>query len=204
MGIYRERLVPHLIDYTMRTERIAPFRNEVVSGARGRVLEIGVGSALNLPYYGMPVTSLVGVEPSAILRRKAAPKLGGLGFPAALIDARAEALPFDRESFDTVVSTWTLCSIAEIARGLIELRRVLKPGGSLLFVEHGLSDDVALARWQGRLDPLWCRLSGGCHMNRPIARLIEAAGFHVAPLRTEYGPGPRLLSFFFIGAATPG
>jgi len=203
MGFYRDRIVPHLIDCTMRCKPLVPYRAEVAGGAQGRVLEIGIGSALNLPYYGTQVKALVGVEPCRVLRRKASAKLAGLRFPAELVEAGAEALPFDRASFDTVVSTCTLCSIAEIARALLEMRRVLKPDGRLLFVEHGLSDRPSLARWQDRLDPLWNRFSGGCHINRPITRLIETAGFRLEPLRTEYGPGPALLSFLFIGAAEP-
>lgn len=203
MSLYQRHIVPHLIHTAMRSPRIAPYRAEIAGEAQGRVLEIGIGSALNLGHYGPKVSALVGVEPSALLRRKAERALLAAAVPAELVAASAENLPFDRASFDTVVSSWTLCSITDVARALREVRRVIKPEGSFLFVEHGLSADAGVGRWQDRLDPLWGLFSGGCHLNRPIARFIEAAGFSFDSSRTEYAEGPRILTYLYIGRARP-
>jgi len=204
MGFYDRCVVPHLINLSMRTKRLAPYRVAAAGAATGRVLEIGLGSGLNLPFYGPAVTALVGVEPSAEGRRLARRRIMGAGFPVEVRDASAESLPFEDGDFDTVVTTFTLCTIPDAARALAEARRVLKPAGALLFAEHGRSPDARVVAWQDRLNPLWRRCAGGCNINRAIDALIAGAGFRIDGLETGYLPGPRVLSYVFRGQASPG
>ena len=180
MGFYQDRIVPHLVNLSMRNSRLAPYRERIASQAEGRVLEIGVGAGANLPLYTDRATEVLGVEPHPRLLNMAASKIGHV--PTKLIEGSAESIPLDESSVDTVVTTWTLCTIPDIAKALTEMRRVLKPGGQLLFVEHGLSPDQGVREWQDRLNPVWKKVAGGCNLNRPIADLIEAAGFRVSRL----------------------
>jgi ubiquinone/menaquinone biosynthesis C-methylase UbiE len=201
MGFYRDRIVPSLIDLAMRNAEATQRRTVVVPRARGRVLEVGIGSGLNLPYYTRDVTALVGVEPSAKLAAMTRRKLGGVPFPVELVERSAEALPLDDASFDTVVTTWVLCSIPDPLRALGEMRRVLAPGGMLVFVEHGLAPDAGVRRWQQRLNPLWRRISGGCNFDRGIDDLLGRAGFRIATLERFYLKGARLLTATYEGTA---
>jgi ubiquinone/menaquinone biosynthesis C-methylase UbiE len=201
MGFYRDRVVPSLIDLAMRNAEATRRRTVVVPRARGRVLEVGIGSGLNLPYYTRDVTALVGVEPSAKLAAMTRRKLGGVPFPVELVERSAEALPLDDASFDTVVTTWVLCSIPDPLRALGEMRRVLAPGGRLVFVEHGLAPDAGVRRWQQRLNPLWRRISGGCNFDRGIDDLLERAGFRIATLERFYLKGARLVTATYEGTA---
>ena len=186
----------------MRSGRLRPFRERVVGAAEGRVLELGAGSGLNLPLYGAGVREVLALEPSAQLRRIAARRPAAV--PTHWLDASAEALPLEDASVDTVVTTWTLCTIPDAERALAEAQRVLRPGGRLLFVEHGRAPEPSVARWQDRLDPYWGRIAGGCHLNRPIDRLIADAGFRLTALSSERSlPGPATHTFFYEGAATP-
>lgn len=199
MGIYQSRILPRLIDRVMRHDRHAPYRRRVVSQAAGRVLEIGTGSGLNLAFYPPAVTGILGLDPhprllALALRRQSA-------VPWTAVEGSAEAIPLDDASVDTVVSTWTLCSIPAVAGALAEARRVLKPGGKLLFVEHGLAPDPGVRRWQQRLNPAWKRMAGGCYLNRPIPDLVRQAGFHIAHLETGYADGLRPMSFTYEGCA---
>ncbi len=196
-------MLPRLLAMAMRQPDLVPFRSSVGQAAIGRVLELGIGPALNLPFYGPDVTSVTGIDPSPQLLAMAERKRGGHPFDVYLIEGSAEALPLDASSIDTVVTTWTLCTVPSAAAVLTEARRVLKPGGRLLFAEHGRAPEAAVARWQDRLDPVWTRIAGGCHMNRPIADHIAAAGFRMDGLRTAYIGGPRVLTFMYSGAATP-
>src|SRR5689334_2163302 len=168
MGFYRDRIVPSIIDVVMRNEDAARRRAVLVPQARGRVLEVGIGSGLNLPFYSRDVTALVGVEPSAKLAAMTRRRTDGLSFPVEVIERSAEEMPLEAGSFDTVVTTWVLCSIPDAVRALREMRRVLAPGGRLLFVEHGLAPDAGVRRWQQRLNPVWRRISGGCNFDRGI------------------------------------
>jgi ubiquinone/menaquinone biosynthesis C-methylase UbiE len=189
---------------SMRQKQLVPFRRRAVGAAEGRVLEIGVGSGMNLPLYGAAVASVIGLEPSSeLLRMARAHSLSAAGVPITLINASAESIPMESGSIDTVVTTWTLCTIPNASLALAEMRRVLKPAGALLFVEHGRAPEPGVARWQDRLDPLWSRLAGGCHLNRKIDDLIIGAGFRVEALKHARMPGPRTHSFLYEGSARP-
>ena len=203
MGIYSKAVLPWLLDLAMRNRRLAPLRERAVEPAAGLVLEIGVGSGVNLPLYGPAATAVVALDPSPELLLVAARRRLAAPVPATLVRASADRLPFAAASFDTVVMTWTLCSIPQPLPALIEMRRVLKRGGQLLFVEHGLSPEPRVAGWQRRLTPLWKRIGGGCHLDRNIDELIRAAGFEAngIEIETGYMPGPKPWTFMYQGRA---
>lgn len=201
MGFYQRHILPRLIDLAMRNKEAARYRERIVPSAGGEVLEIGAGSGLNLPFYGPQVRRLHALDPSEALQGMASRKLGRAPFPVDLLLGSAEQIPLADRSIDTVVTTWTLCSIPDVAEALREARRVLKPNGSLLFVEHGHAPDPGVARWQRRIEPVWKPLAGGCHLTRPIDRLIRDAGFEIAELETEYLKGPRPFTYTFFGRA---
>jgi ubiquinone/menaquinone biosynthesis C-methylase UbiE len=205
MGLYARYVLPCLLHAAMRQDVLRPFRARVAGAAKGRVLEVGIGSGLNLPLYGPAVREVVGVDPSAALLDRARRAAAGARVPVELVEGSAEALAFDAGRFDTVVTTWTLCTIPGADRALAEMRRVLRPGGSLLFVEHGRAlGEPGLARWQDRLDPLWSPLAGGCHLNRPVDALLRRNGFRLDALTTGHGvPGPRTHTFLYEGRARP-
>jgi ubiquinone/menaquinone biosynthesis C-methylase UbiE len=201
VGLYRKLVLPHLVDLSMKNPVSTKCRSEIIPKAAGRVLEVGIGSGLNFPFYGAGVSRVWGIDPSAELLAMARTKAAALPYPVELLCGSAEDLPLESASADTVVLTWTLCSIPNPARALQELRRVLKPGGSVLFAEHGLTPDPTVRAWQGRLNPLWKRIAGGCNMNRKIDDLIASAGFSIKELHTSYLPGPRLLTYTYRGIA---
>ena len=203
MGLYARYVLPWILDATMRQDMLNPYRHRLAAQARGRVLEIGMGSALNLPHYREAATEIVGLEPSSPLLAKARSAIAGSSRRVVLIEGSAEAIPLDAHSVDTVLTTWTLCSIPNVAAALTEARRVLRPGGQFLFVEHGRSPDAGVVRWQDRLTPLWTRIAGGCHLNRPIQALVEEAGFRVEQIDAAYMTGPRPLTYMYEGRATP-
>lgn len=203
MGIYTRFILPSLTDMAMRMKALQPYRARIVGAAEGRVLEFGIGSGLNLPLYGANVTSVLGIEPSPELLRMARRRSAETHVPVEMIEATAEALPLDNGSVDTVVTTWTLCTIRDAEKALREARRVLRPSGTLLFVEHGRAPEPGVARWQDRLDPLWSRLAGGCHLNRKIDALIAGAGFRVDGLQNSRVPGLATHNFFYEGRARP-
>jgi ubiquinone/menaquinone biosynthesis C-methylase UbiE len=203
MSFYQRHLLPRLVHLAMRQKQLMPFRRRVVGAAEGRVLEIGIGSGLNLPFYGSTVRAVFGLEPSPELLRMARERSATTSVPIEFLEASAETIPLDDASVDTVVTTWTLCSIPNAPRALAEMRRVLKPGGGLLFVEHGRAPEPGVARWQDRLDPLWSRLAGGCHLNRKIDHLISGCGFRIDSLEHARLPGPRTHSFLYQGRARP-
>jgi len=196
MGFYNKRILPHLIAVTMRHGELTPYRERVAGAAEGRVLEIGVGAGANLPFYGAGVSEVFGLDPSERLLRMAA-KAGAL-HP---VEASAEAIPLEAGSVDTVVTTWTLCSIPDAHAALGEMRRVLKPGGRLLFVEHGLSPDKRVRWLQNRITPVWRRIAGGCHMDRPIDRLIRESGWKIEKIDTGYLRGPNPATYMYEGSA---
>jgi SAM-dependent methyltransferase len=173
-GWYERNIVPHIIRLGCGCAFIGDFRRQVVPHARGRVLEIGMGAGANLAFYDpSKITHLSAIEPSAELRAMANKALKSAAFDVDLLDASGEAMPFEQQSFDTVVCTFTLCSVDDVTRTLGEARRVLKPGGQFLFCEHGQSPDPDVRKWQQRFDPLWKRLFGGCHISRPVRGNIE-------------------------------
>jgi ubiquinone/menaquinone biosynthesis C-methylase UbiE len=201
MGFYDRVVVPRMLAFAMRQAPLVPYREKVAGAARGRVLEIGIGSGLNLPFYGSEVSAVIGVDPSPALLAMADKRRSDARFPVELIEGSSEALPLEDKSVDTVVTTWTLCSIADAAKALAEARRVLKPGGELLFVEHGRAPEAAITRWQDRITPVWKHLTGGCHLNRPIDSLVRNAGFELRSLETGYFPGPKIMTFLYQGRA---
>jgi ubiquinone/menaquinone biosynthesis C-methylase UbiE len=177
-------------------------RAKVVPLARGDVLEVGFGSGLNLPCYDpAKVTKVWGLDPSPELCRMASRAVRDAAFDVELVPARGERIPLEDGLFDTVVITYTLCSIADPARGLREMARVLRPGGRLLFCEHGVAPDAAVRRWQTRLTPLWRHVSGGCHLDRDVPALLEGAGFEVKEMEAAYLPGWSVASYQYRGTA---
>ncbi len=199
MGLYQDRIAPRLVHWALRSQ-FADFRAETVRGLSGEVLEIGFGSGLNLPYYPPEVRRLLAVEPSDTAWKLAREKIEASPFPVERIGDTAESIPLPDASMDAVVSTWTLCTIPDAGRALREVRRVLRPGGVFHFLEHGRSDEPRVARWQDLLTPLQKRLAGGCHINRPIGRLLEDAGLAVA-MSTFYARRPKAVFFFYQGTA---
>ena len=202
MGFYDRWIVPRLLDLAMRSRVLDHYRERTIETARGLALEIGVGSGLNLPLYGPAVTRVVGLDPSTELLRLASRRAGDVVIPVSLLRASAEHLPLADALFDTIVMTWTLCSIPNPIAALMEMRRVLRPGGRLIFVEHGLSPEIRTARWQRRLTPYWKRISGGCHLDRKTDDLIRAAGFQIDAAETGYMTGPKPWTFMYQGSAT--
>ena len=200
-NLYTRYVLPRLIHVAMSRDDAARFRGAHVPAARGVVLEVGIGSGLNIPFYTREVTKLYGIDPSAELLALAKQTAANAPFPVELFNSTAEHIPLPDDSVDTVVVTWSLCSIPDAPTALREMRRVLKRDGSLIFVEHGLSPDLAVQKWQNRLTPFWHPWTGGCHLNKKIDDLVRDAGFTIADLRTEYVRGPRALSFTYQGVA---
>jgi len=202
MGFYSDYILPGLLDKAMRQPDVLKLRRKLVPQARGNVLEIGIGSGVNLPLYSRDVTAVHGIEPSKGLRHKAEEEARGCDVPLNLVDAIAEDLPFDNQSFDTVISTWTMCTIPGLEQAFEEIRRVIKPDGQLLFVEHGKSPDTGVHRWQNRINPVWKCVGGGCHLNRAIDERVEAGGFAIDGLETGYlARGPRWATWMYMGKA---
>ena len=191
MGLYQDWVVPTLIDLSMRNKRLRPYRERVAGAAEGRVLDVGIGSGVNLPLYGQRAHEVFGLDPSSRLLARAQDQTQHTQVHVHLLEGSAECIPLADHSMDTVVMTWTGCSIPDVRAALREMRRVLSPGGRLLFVEHGRAPEPGVARWQERLDPLWLRFSGGCHLSRKIDDLLSDAGFRIEGLKTGYIPGPE-------------
>ncbi|HEY2446831.1 MAG TPA: class I SAM-dependent methyltransferase [Rhizomicrobium sp.] len=185
----------------MRRKDLEPYRERVIGAAEGRVLEIGAGSGLNFAFYPPAVSEILALEPDPKLICMARTK--ETSRQATFMEASAEEIPLEDKSFDTVVTTWTLCTIPNGMQALREMRRVLRPGGTLLFIEHGQAPEQRVRKWQDRVDPIWSRISGGCHLNRPIGRMIEESGFRIAKLENFYLPGPRMMGFLYEGSARP-
>jgi SAM-dependent methyltransferase len=202
MGLYAKHILPHLTEVVMRNKETARLRAAWIPRARGEVVEIGIGSGLNLPFYSPEVRHVFGVEPSIELQRMARRRAaGGQAKVEFLTQSAEDRLPLASASIDTVVVTWTVCSIPNAAKALQEMKRVLKASGRLIFVEHGRAPDPAVAVWQDRLTPIWKRISGGCHLNRRIDELIVEAGFQISDLKTCYLAGPRPMTYTYQGIA---
>jgi len=202
MGFYERWIVPRLLELAMQNRLLDHYRHQTIAPTRGLVLEVGVGSGVNLPLYGPAVTHVFGLDPSPELLRLASKRATEAVVPVSLLRGSAEQVPFADAVFDAIVMTWTLCSIPNPIAALTEMRRVLKPGAQLLFVEHGLSPEIRTARWQHRLTPYWRRISGGCHLDRKTDDLIRAAGFQIDAIETGYMKGPKPWTFMYQGSAT--
>jgi ubiquinone/menaquinone biosynthesis C-methylase UbiE len=204
MSFWADRVLPHLVEKACRSRVILEERRRWVPRAHGDVLEIGVGSGLNLAFYdAAKVGKVTGIDPSAPLLARAAARVSEAPVPIELIRGHAEALPFPDRSFDSAVVTYSLCSVDDPARALAEVRRVLRSGGELVFVEHGLARDAGTRRWQRWLTPIWRRIGGGCRLDRDMAAILRDAGYHSADLSADYSEGMRWLSYTFQGTARP-
>ena len=199
-----EHIVPRIVRCGCGLKPIAELRGEVVPLAKGRVFELGCGGGLNQPFYNAAkVTSFAGLDPSAKLLDFAREEARAKGWDADIRAGFGEDLPFDDDSFDTVVSTFTLCSVNDHGKALSELRRVLKPGGTFLYLEHGRAPDAGVVKWQRRIEPVWKRLAGNCHLTRRVSEAIAEKGFAVTPIGAKFVPGtPRTVGWMEWGRAT--
>ncbi len=202
MGIYGEHVLPRIVNAVCAQKVNGPQRQRVCERLEGEVVEIGFGSGLNVPYYPASVTRVAAVEPADLAWKLAEKRLRSTSVPVERSGLDGQSLPFEDNSFDTALSTWTLCTIPDLGAALSELRRVLKPGGSLHFVEHGLAPDEGVRRWQHRLEPVQKRVFGGCHLTRPTVDLLTSAGFTIAEVDVYYEDGtPKFLGANSLGSA---
>jgi ubiquinone/menaquinone biosynthesis C-methylase UbiE len=203
MGLYSKYVLPRVIDLACRNKDVSELRKLALPIAAGTVLEVGIGSALNLPYYSPNVTQLYGIEPSPELLRMARRKTERMPFPVTLLNQTADNVPLEDHSVDTVVLTWVLCSIEDSGAVLKEMKRVLKSNGRLIFLEHGLAPEPKVQTWQNRLTPIWKHAFGGCCLNKKIDGLISGAGFAIRELHNCYIPGPKPVTYVYRGFAEP-
>jgi ubiquinone/menaquinone biosynthesis C-methylase UbiE len=201
MGLYRERLLPHLLELSMRRPLFGAERPKCVGRLHGRVLELGFGSGLNLPHYPAAVGEVLALEPSQVARGIAARRIARAAVPVRFVDLDGQAIALEDASVDCAASTWTLCTIPDLGAALAEVRRVLRPGGALHFLEHGRSSEPPVARWQRRLTPLQKRLFGGCHLDRPIDELVEGSGLVLEQDERTTMKGPRIYTYLYRGIA---
>lgn len=203
MGLYQRYCVPLLIDLSCGAKPVRKQREKVVPRAEGRVLEVGIGSGLNLPFYDAARVEMVfGLEPDPHIRRKAEKRAKSVPFSVEFLDLPGEEIPLEDKSVDTVLITYTLCTIPDWRLALQQMRRVLKPGGRMLFCEHSRAPDAGVARWQDRLNPLWRPLAGGCNLNRPMTDMITNTGWRIEGLETMYLPGtPKIFGYNVWGTA---
>jgi ubiquinone/menaquinone biosynthesis C-methylase UbiE len=202
VGFYVDRVLPRITDLALSSKQFDTLRAKACAGLSGDVLEVGFGSGRNVPHYPSTVQRVRAVDPATVGRRLAAKRLAASAVPVEFVGLDGEELPVEDASVDHVLTTWTLCTIPDVDRALAEMRRVLRPGGAVHFVEHGRSPDENVARWQDRLNPIQKRVFGGCHLNRSIDQLLERAGLVVSPLDTFYAKGPKPFGYLFEGVAT--
>lgn len=201
MGVYRDQFLPRFINVAMGGDEFTRIRARVAAGLAGDVLEVGFGSGLNVPHYPSTVSRVRAVDPAKIGRRLAARRVAESQVPIDFVGLDGQDLPLDSDSVDHVLVTWTLCTIPDADRALQEVRRVLRPGGQLHFAEHGRAPEPAVARWQDRLTPLQRKMFGGCHLNRPIDRLVAGSGFEIRRIDNFYVRGPKPWGYMFEGVA---
>lgn len=202
MSLYSKHILPCLVHFTCSMPSIMQQREKIVPLARGRVLEIGLGTGLNLPHYDAGKVSKVwGLEPSPEMIQKAETRAHSVDFEVEFIVMPGETIPLETGSVDSVLVTYTLCTIVDVNRSVQEMARVLKPGGELIFCEHGAAPDATVRRWQNRINPTWKRIGGGCHLNRDIPTIVERGGFRIKELNAGYIPGWRPASYNFWGTA---
>jgi ubiquinone/menaquinone biosynthesis C-methylase UbiE len=201
VGFYERQVLPRILNAAGGMKTLEPLRRRVCEGLAGNVVEIGFGSGLNVPFYPASVTRVAAVEPSDLGWKMAGQRLKAAGIPVQRSGLDGQSLPLADNSFDAALSTWTLCTIPDAAAALREVRRVLKPGGTLHFLEHGLAPDERVRRWQRRLDPLEQRVFGGCHFTRPIVDLLTSAGFAIRDLDVFYEKGPKFAGANSLGTA---
>jgi ubiquinone/menaquinone biosynthesis C-methylase UbiE len=202
MGVYRDKVLPRIQDKVMARQPMAEARARVCAGLRGRVVEVGFGSGLNVPYYPPDVIRVLAVEPSALCMRLAEPRISRSSTPVELAGLDGQSLELPSEEFDAVLSTWTMCTVPDLAAALSEMRRILKPGGALHFIEHGHAPDTKVQRWQRRIEPLNKRIGGGCHLTRRISDDVAQAGFTIDQLDNYYLPGePKPFGYCYEGHA---
>ncbi|WP_280236256.1 class I SAM-dependent methyltransferase [Nocardia cyriacigeorgica] len=201
MGIYNDRVVPRLVEVACGMKANDTLRERVCGGLSGRVVEIGFGSGLNVPFYPPTVQTVSAVEPADLGWKLAAKRVAAATVPIERAGLDGQSLPFADNSFDAAVSTWTMCTIPDIDAALAEIRRVLVPGGTLHFVEHGLAPDRRVQRWQHRLDPIQNVVAGGCHLDRDIRGLIERSGFEIRDIEVFYGGRPKFMVAQTLGVA---
>lgn len=201
MGFYRDYLLPRIVERTLSSEEVQDLRRRCLAGLRGTVLEVGFGSGLNLPFYPAEVDRILAVEPSTGAKHLARERLEAAMIPVRFIGSKGEDIPLHERSVDGAVTTWTLCTVPDVQQALSEIRRVLKPGGCLHFMEHGRADDPSVARWQDRLNPFQKLVAGGCHLNRRIDDIIREGGLDIRLLENFYMKGPRIGTFLYSGVA---
>jgi ubiquinone/menaquinone biosynthesis C-methylase UbiE len=201
-GFYERKILPLLIDSACSQPPMTNLRSRYVSQAAGKVLEIGIGSGLNLSHYGCAVESITGVDPAEALTQKARQRADRIRADVAVIGVSGESIPVRSETFDTVVCTWTLCSIPDPQAAIAEMYRALKPDGKLIFVEHGQSPEPKISKWQQRIEPYWKVVAGGCHLTRRIDDLVTAGGFEIKSFESGYQKGPKIAAFMMHGIAT--
>jgi ubiquinone/menaquinone biosynthesis C-methylase UbiE len=204
MGFYSRHILPRLLDTAMSAKPITYQRKKVVPRAQGRVLEIGFGAGHNLPFYDpAKVERLWALEPAAEMRARSAERAAASPIPLEYLGLPGEQIPLDNDAADTILITYTLCTIPDVMKALGEMRRVMKPSGRMIFCEHGEAPDESVARWQRRITPVWKAIGGGCHVGRAIPKLIRDAGFKVEDMETMYLPGTlRFAGFTYWGSAS--
>lgn len=200
---YERHILPRLIEAGCGQPPMTRLRQRYVPLATGKVLEIGIGSGLNLPHYAPTVQRVIGVDPSAELGELARIRAQQAAVEVEVVGLSGETLPSENASFDSIVCTWTLCTIPDAQQAIAEMRRVLKPGGQLLFIEHGLSNELSVAKWQRRIEPLWKKIAGGCHLTRKADDLLREGGFRIDQIETGYELGPKIAGYMVHGCATP-
>ncbi len=203
MSFYDNHILPHVIDLACGSKPVLKQREKIVPQAEGRILEIGMGSGINIPFYDpAKVEKVWGLEPSEGMREKARPRVEAAPFELEWLGLPGEEIPLDNDSADTIVLTYTLCTIPDWRAAVEQMRRVLKPGGKLLFSEHGKAPDEAVRKWQDRINPVWKKIGGGCHLNRDIPKLLTEGGFDIKQLDSMYVPStPKVAGFTYWGYA---